>query len=130
MSEWISVKEAAEYTGYTPAHIRLLLRDGAVKGQRFGRDWFTTKQALDEYLATNPRPGPTPRSPNLTVIIFSEYNSARTNGRLCPLSSHFRVTHKEGSHERLLRRGSGRLILPIPLDEVAFVELGPVDSQA
>ena len=45
MSEWISVKEAAEYTGYTPAHIRLLLRDGLVKGQRFGRDWFTTKQS-------------------------------------------------------------------------------------
>ena len=44
LSEWISVKEAAEYTGYTPSHIRLLLRKGLVKGQRFGRDWFTTKK--------------------------------------------------------------------------------------
>jgi excisionase family DNA binding protein len=61
MSEWISVKEAAKYTGYTPAHVRLLLRTGAVKGQRFGRDWFTTINALDDYLATNPRPGPTPK---------------------------------------------------------------------
>lgn len=61
MSEWISMKEAAEYTGYTPRHIRRLLRDGLVKGQRLGRDWFTTKQALDEYLATNPRPGPEPK---------------------------------------------------------------------
>jgi excisionase family DNA binding protein len=58
VSEWISVKEAAEYTGYTESHIRHLLRDGLVKGQRFGRDWFTTQKALDEYLATNPRPGP------------------------------------------------------------------------
>ena len=62
MSEWISVKEAAEYTGYTPAHVRYLLRSGTLKGQRFGRDWFTTKKELNEYLATNPRPGPTPKS--------------------------------------------------------------------
>ena len=63
MSEWIPVKEAAAYTGYTPAHVRLLLRTGAIKGTRFGRDWFTTKKDLDVYLATNPRPGPTPKSP-------------------------------------------------------------------
>lgn len=62
MSEWITVKEAAEYTGYTPSHVRFLLRTGLVKGQRFGRDWFTTQEALDEYLATNPRPGPEPKS--------------------------------------------------------------------
>jgi excisionase family DNA binding protein len=55
--EWISVNEAAEYTGYTPRHIRLLLSQGLVKGRKFGRDWFTTQKALDEYLATNPRPG-------------------------------------------------------------------------
>ena len=58
MPEWISVKEAAEYTGYTRSHIRYLLRTGEVDGRRFGRDWFTTKKALDSYLATNPRPGP------------------------------------------------------------------------
>ncbi len=58
MPEWISVKEAAEYTGYTPRYIRLLLAGGLVKGQKFGRDWFTTKGALNVYLATNPRPGP------------------------------------------------------------------------
>jgi excisionase family DNA binding protein len=54
----MSVKEAAEYTGYTTRHIRHLLTNGLVKGQKFGRDWFTTKQDLDEYLASNPRPGP------------------------------------------------------------------------
>lgn len=62
MAEWIPVKEAAEYTGYTPRHVRLLLNNGLVKGRKFGRDWFTTKEALDEYLATNPRPGPEPKS--------------------------------------------------------------------
>ena len=58
MPEWISAKEAAEYTGYTRRHIRYLLANGLVEGQRFGRDWFTTKEALDKYLANNPRPGP------------------------------------------------------------------------
>ena len=51
-------KEAAEYTGYSQGHIRYLLGKGEVEGRRFGRDWFTTKKALDAYLATNPRPGP------------------------------------------------------------------------
>jgi len=57
VTEWISVKETAEYTGYTPRHIRQLLGKGLVEGRKFGRDWFTTKEALDAYLATNPRPG-------------------------------------------------------------------------
>jgi len=58
LPEWISVKEAAEYTGYTPRHIRNLLASGLVEGRKFGRDWFTTAKALDEYMATDPRPGP------------------------------------------------------------------------
>ena len=59
MAEWISTKEAAEYTGYSQGHICYLLANGLVEGRKFGRDWFTTKEALDRYLATNPRPGPT-----------------------------------------------------------------------
>jgi excisionase family DNA binding protein len=60
LSEWISVKEAAEYTGYTEGHVRYLLREGTLDGRRFGRDWFTTVKALQKYLATNPKPGPKP----------------------------------------------------------------------
>ena len=58
VAEWISVKEAAEHTGYSTGHLRYLLIRGLVKGRKFGRDWFTTEKALDEYLATDPRPGP------------------------------------------------------------------------
>lgn len=61
MPEWISVQAAADYTGYTTRHIRHLLDKKLVEGKKFGRDWFTTKEALDEYQATNPRPGPTPK---------------------------------------------------------------------
>ena len=58
LPEWISTREAAEYTGYSRGHICYLLSHGLVEGRKFGRDWFTTKEALDEYLATDPRPGP------------------------------------------------------------------------
>jgi len=61
VAEWISVKKAAEYTGYSEGHIRYLLINGLVEGRKFGRDWFTTKEALDRYLATKPRPGPPKR---------------------------------------------------------------------
>jgi excisionase family DNA binding protein len=60
LPDWISVREAAEHTGYTERHIRYLLGQGKVEGRKFGRDWFTTKEALQKYLATNPRPGPKP----------------------------------------------------------------------
>ena len=55
------MKKAADYTGYTVQHVRYLLRHGLVEGRKFGRDWFTTRKALDDYLATDPRPGPTPK---------------------------------------------------------------------
>lgn len=58
MEEWMSTKEAAEYTGYAQGHIRRLLAKGLVEGRKIGNVWVTTKNALDEYLATNPRPGP------------------------------------------------------------------------
>ena len=61
MPDWISVRKAANYTGYSTGHLRHLLINGFLEGQKFGRDWFTTKEALDKYLATNPRPGPKKR---------------------------------------------------------------------
>ena len=63
LSDWMSVKEAADYARKSQNHIRHLLRTGLVQGRKFGRDWFTTKEALDEYLATDPRPGPKTNDP-------------------------------------------------------------------
>jgi len=58
LPDWISVKQAAERTGYSEGHLRHLLGKGKVRGRKFGRDWFTTEEALREYISTNPRPGP------------------------------------------------------------------------
>jgi hypothetical protein len=54
----ISVKEAADISGLTPRHIRLLLSRGTVWGVKMGRDWFTSVEAIEDYIAQDRRPGP------------------------------------------------------------------------
>ena len=60
--KYLSLIEASEITGYATAHLRHLLLTGKLEGMKFGRDWFTTIEALEKYKATNPRPGPKPKS--------------------------------------------------------------------
>ena len=60
--KYLSLIEASEITGYDAGHLRRLLRAGTVEGTKFGRDWFVTVEALDAYIATNPRPGPPKKS--------------------------------------------------------------------
>ncbi|MCA9333929.1 helix-turn-helix domain-containing protein [Candidatus Saccharibacteria bacterium] len=50
--------EASKISKLTPSYIRRLLRNGTIKGVKFGRDWFTTAEAIQTYLATERRPGP------------------------------------------------------------------------
>ena len=59
-SELISVTEASEISGFTPAYIRRLIRQNRIEGVRIGRNWLTTRRAIQEYLSTERRPGPKP----------------------------------------------------------------------
>ena len=61
LDDLISLKDAAEQSGLSHAHLRLLVRQGEVWGKKLGRDWFTTLQAVREYLARDHRPGPKPK---------------------------------------------------------------------
>lgn len=54
----IAVPEAARISKLTPSYIRRLLRDQKITGIKFGRDWFTTEEAIRDYLANERRPGP------------------------------------------------------------------------
>ena len=54
----ISLKKAAELSGLSQRHLRLLCSRGDLWGKKLGRDWFTTAQAVREYLARDRRPGP------------------------------------------------------------------------
>jgi excisionase family DNA binding protein len=54
----ITLAEAAELSGLSHSHLRLLVRRGMIWGKKFGRDWLTTEAAVKEYLAMERRPGP------------------------------------------------------------------------
>ena len=54
----ISVSEASRISNLTPSYIRRLLRRQEIAGIKFGRDWFTTEEAIRRYVAQERRPGP------------------------------------------------------------------------
>ena len=54
-----SLQKAAEQSGLTSGHLRLLIRQGDLWGTKIGRNWVTTIQAVREYQArANPRGRP------------------------------------------------------------------------
>lgn len=58
LDELIPLSQAAEFSGLSHSHLRLLVRDGEIKGKKMGRDWFVTLRAVREYEARDRRPGP------------------------------------------------------------------------
>jgi excisionase family DNA binding protein len=48
-TEWITVAEAAEKSGYSIRTIQRLLQDGKIDGWKPGRDWFTTLASVMRY---------------------------------------------------------------------------------
>jgi hypothetical protein len=50
-SEWITVSQAGTLSGYNEEHIRRLLRDGFIVGQKFGIVWQVKQSSLIAYLA-------------------------------------------------------------------------------
>ena len=58
LDELISLSKAAELSGLSPSHLRLLVSRGEIWGQKIGRNWATTAQAVLEYIAREHRPGP------------------------------------------------------------------------
>jgi excisionase family DNA binding protein len=58
LTDLITLKEAAELSGLSQSHLRLLVTRGEMWGKKLGRNWFTTAQAVKAYLARDRRPGP------------------------------------------------------------------------
>ena len=62
LGELIPLSQAANISGFTRQHLALLIRQGNIWGTKLGgRDWFTTEQAVREYLARERRTGPKPQ---------------------------------------------------------------------
>ena len=58
LRDLITLKQAAEISGLSYSHLRLLARQEKIRAIRLGHEWFTTAKDVDEYLAQGPRPGP------------------------------------------------------------------------
>jgi len=56
--ELIPLTIAARLCGLSPDHLRRLAGRGDLRAKKIGRDWLTTMQAVEEYLARDRRPGP------------------------------------------------------------------------
>ena len=52
VGELITLQEAAEYTGLAKESIHAYVKRGRLKAKKRGWMWFTTKAAVDEYLAS------------------------------------------------------------------------------
>jgi excisionase family DNA binding protein len=61
LDELITLKEAAELSGLSYSHLRLLARKGTIWAKKMGNNWFTTAPAVNDYLARDRRPGPKTR---------------------------------------------------------------------
>lgn len=48
----ISLKEAAENSGYHPDYLGSLIRNGKLEGKKIGRNWFTTEKAVKEFIVS------------------------------------------------------------------------------
>lgn len=57
----ISLAEAAEMSGLSAGHLRLLVSQNKLWGTKIGRNWVTTEKSVRDYMATDPRPGPKPK---------------------------------------------------------------------
>jgi excisionase family DNA binding protein len=63
LDELMSLREAAELSGLSVSHLRLLVRRGDIWGIKLGHNWLTTSEAVQNYLAQDRRPGPKPKKP-------------------------------------------------------------------
>ena len=61
LEELISLNKAAEVSGLSQDHLRRLAEQGQIWAKKLGRNWVTTEQAVQEYLAHDRRPGPKKR---------------------------------------------------------------------
>jgi len=62
-TEWITTGEAAALTGYHVTHIRRLLREGCIKGKKFGRDWLLNRESVLSYAEEMKRLGASKHDP-------------------------------------------------------------------
>lgn len=59
----ISLREAANISGISPNHLRLLVSNGKIWGKKIDAFWVTTEKAVKKYQTLGIRPGPKSKNP-------------------------------------------------------------------
>ena len=52
---FIALPEATKNSGYTRDYLGQLIRQKKIYGEKFGREWFTTRESLQKHLAAQGR---------------------------------------------------------------------------
>jgi hypothetical protein len=60
-TEWLTVNEAADISGYHPDYIRQLIRKGKVNAKKFSIVWMVDKDSLLTYVKDKEKPPQDPR---------------------------------------------------------------------
>ncbi len=50
MTDWITIREASEISEYHQVYLRILMRSGKIKAQKFGAVWQVDRQSLVAFL--------------------------------------------------------------------------------
>lgn len=50
---YMTTNEASEQLGYTVQHTRLLIRQGKLQANKFGRDWMIVRESVAAYQANH-----------------------------------------------------------------------------
>jgi excisionase family DNA binding protein len=53
LTNYMTTQEAAQELGYHIDHVRRMLREGDLQGQKVGNMWFVYKPSVDEYIQKN-----------------------------------------------------------------------------
>jgi hypothetical protein len=61
LKDLIPLSEASLLSGFTIRHLRKLVSEKKLWGIQLGRNWFTTKKALEEYKSVIHKTGPKPK---------------------------------------------------------------------
>jgi hypothetical protein len=64
IADLITFDNASKLSGFTTRHLRNLADTKQIWAVKLGRNWFTTTKAVNDYLATERKPGPKSKKPN------------------------------------------------------------------
>ena len=63
MNELISLRQAAQISGLSVNHMRLLVSKGTIWGKKIDTFWVTTQEVVLDYVSQDRKTGPKPKNP-------------------------------------------------------------------